>query len=383
MRLYISLLAGLLTCQMLYADMTAQQWESDLRELVSKIEAVHPDPWHHVSQQEFYRRVEKIRAGIPSATAIETQMQLMYLVSLLRDRHTVLLPLDPGGFNHWLPVYIYRFSDGFYIVSATAPSKVLLGKKILRIGKAPVSEVFEATADLHSSDNNFGRLQNTYYMSSVEVLHQLGFATGDEAVELTFESEGGEQVVQRIEAVEFPFNLHDTRTYGEMFGPTDRELFPSYHMAYRQLNVAEWLKKPMAEKFDIPHFLRTRSGYWYEYLPDQRAMYLAVAYSTHDARHDFKNFGSFLEEVFGAVDAKPVDKFIVDIRFNPGGDGSITLPLVHEFIKREEINQKGRLYCTDRSQNLQRGADDLCRDAQAHQRPAGGRICRRAGERLR
>ncbi len=344
MRLLISLLASLLVCKTAVADMTPEQWESDLRELVTRIETVHPDPYHHISKKEFYKRVEKISDGIPTTAPIEIQMQMMSLVSLLRDRHTALLPLDPGGFNHWLPLYIYKFSDGFYITSATEPYKSLLGRKILTIGNTPVLKVFEATADLHPSDNDFGRLQNTYYMSSLDVLHQLGFAEGTEAIELSIEDENAKESATTVEAVNLPFNLHNTRSLGEMYGPTDRELFPSYHMAFQKLNVAEWRNKSLAENSKIPHYLRARRGYWYEYLPGQRAMYLAVNYSTHDARNDFESFASFLDEVFGVVDAQPVDKFIVDIRFNPGGDGSITLPLVHEFIRHEEINQKGRLF---------------------------------------
>ena len=133
MRPLISLLVTLLGCGTLNAAMTPEQWESDLHELVVKIEGVHPDPYHHISREEFYQQVEKISTAIPSASPVDIQMQMLSLVSLLRDRHTALLPLDPGGFNHWLPLYIYKFSDGFYITSATGPNKQLLGRKIITI----------------------------------------------------------------------------------------------------------------------------------------------------------------------------------------------------------------------------------------------------------
>ena len=55
MRLLIPLLAGLLACETVFADMTAEQWEADLRELVTRIEAVHPDPYHHISKEDFHK----------------------------------------------------------------------------------------------------------------------------------------------------------------------------------------------------------------------------------------------------------------------------------------------------------------------------------------
>lgn len=170
------LLTGLLASQPLSAAMTAEQWQSDLRELVEKIESIHPEPYAHYPREDFLRQVESLYEAIPGLNPVDTQLRMMKLVSLLRDRHTVLFPLDPGGFNHWLPLYFYKFSDGFYVTSATQNHAALFGKKILRFNDTPVEDVFEATADLHSSDNDYGRQQNTYYMSSMEALAQLGIA---------------------------------------------------------------------------------------------------------------------------------------------------------------------------------------------------------------
>lgn len=344
MRVLIFILAAMFFCGTATAELTAEQWEADLQELVTKIEEIHPDPYHHVSRDAFYKQVKMISAGIPKAGAIDIQMEFLLLVSMLRDRHTALHPVDPGGFNHWLPLYFYRFNDGFYVTSATAPYKDLLGKRILKMGCCPAEKVFQAVADLHSSDSDVGRLQNTYYMSSLDVLKVLTIADDTNSIKISYEELNGTVSKMPVEAVEIPYNLQDTKSYGEMFGPSDKGLFPSYHMPYQGLNVEQWLRKPLAEKADIPHFLRTRSGYWYEYLADQKTLYMAIAYSTHNGRHGYQSFRTFLDEAFGVVDTNPVEKFILDVRFNPGGDGSITLPLVHEFIKRDAINQKGRLF---------------------------------------
>jgi tetratricopeptide (TPR) repeat protein len=344
MRPIIFLLSGLLTCTPLSAGLTAAQWQADLDELVSLIETHHPDPYHHVSEERFDEQVKMISRGIPKAGPIEIQMEFLMLVSMLRDRHTNLHPTDPGGFNHWLPLYFYGFSDGFYVTSATEPYKELFGKRILAIGCTAIEEVFEATADFHASDSDMGRLQNTYYMSSLDVLKALTITGSTSSVEVTYLNEDGTKGKMTVEAVEIPYNLQNAKGYGEMYGPADRELFPSYYMPYREMNVSEWRSRSVEGNSDIPHYLRVRSGYWFDYLADEKTMYLAITYSTHNERNGFNSFGDFLDQVFAVLDANPVEKVIVDVRYNPGGDGSVTLPLVHEFIKRENINQPGRLF---------------------------------------
>ncbi len=326
------------------AQLTKQQWLQDIDELVAKIEQYHPDPYHHYPQQQFYHEVRSIKDSINNEKPVTTTMAMMQLVSKLRDRHTVLHPLDPNGFNDWLPIYIYSFEDGFYVVSTLEKYQNLLGKKLISINGTDISDIFELTTDLHPSDNDIGRTQNTYYLSSMQVLEVLGIADALSAVTVTYKDANDSLANLEVTSINIPFNLNESLFWGEMYGPMDEAHYDQYTMAFQNLKLSEWRNKSLAEKQGIPQFLRHRRGYWYEYIADKNAMYVAINYSTHNGRNGFDSFRAFLDEVFGLVDQKPIDKFILDIRFNPGGDGSTTLPLVHEIIKRDKINQYGKLF---------------------------------------
>lgn len=44
------------------------------------------------------------------------------------------------------------------------------------------------------------------------------------------------------------------------------------------------------------------------------------------------------------AEANPVDKFILDMRLNSGGNNFFNLPIIHGFIRSDKINQRGRLF---------------------------------------
>lgn len=341
LNLKVSYLLFIAFYQIGYSQLSPQKWQEDLSTFVENLEEFHPDPYHHITKEVFYDSLELTKKRI-SNNDIANQIHVIKLVSLLRDRHTSIYP--NSVFKNWLPLSIYKFEDGFYIVSGISKHKNLLGAKILSFEDTPSELVFNKVADLHSSDNDIGRQLNTYYMSSLDVLEHYKFSNSKKQISLQVELANGEQQKVVISGVNFARKLQNVTGLAEFFGPMDESTSSNYVMAYKELNVREYYNQPLEEKVDIPLFLRNRRGYWYDYLKDHKTMYIAVCYSTHNSRNGFDNFNAFLDEVFFEIDNNPIDKVILDIRFNPGGDGSITLPLVHEFIKREQINTSGKLF---------------------------------------
>jgi tetratricopeptide (TPR) repeat protein len=82
-------------------------------------------------------------------------------------------------------------------------------------------------------------------------------------------------------------------------------------------------------------------AYWYEYLPEARAVY--VQYNSVRQKSE-EAFPHFVKRVFEFVEANPVEKLILDIRQNGGGDYNYTLPLTHAIIRSQKINQRGKLF---------------------------------------
>ena len=65
--------------------------------------------------------------------------------------------------------------------------------------------------------------------------------------------------------------------------------------------------------------------YGYEYLEDTHTLYIQYNRCAEDPN---ESFASFTNKLFTFADAHPVQRVIVDLRFNGGGNSSVVQPLL-------------------------------------------------------
>ncbi|UCE41052.1 MAG: hypothetical protein JSV17_16690 [Candidatus Aminicenantes bacterium] len=84
-------------------------------------------------------------------------------------------------------------------------------------------------------------------------------------------------------------------------------------------------------------------NYWFEHDKEHKAIYMQFNLVIHQQD---ESFDAFYTRMFKYIDnnAKSIDKFILDLRFNSGGNGLMVLPFMNEIIKRDKINRLGHLY---------------------------------------
>lgn len=73
---------------------------------------------------------------------------------------------------------------------------------------------------------------------------------------------------------------------------------------------------------------------------------------------DKESFASFFARVFAFADSRPVDKFVLDLRFNGGGDNSLLPVVVQGLAKRDRLNAPGKLFVVI-GRNTQSAAENL------------------------
>jgi hypothetical protein len=92
-----------------------------------------------------------------------------------------------------------------------------------------------------------------------------------------------------------------------------------------------------------PLYLKHLDGdknYWFKHDKEHRAIYMQFNLVVH---HQNESFNEFTKNMFDYIDnnSESIDKFILDLRFNNGGNGPMVLPFINEIIKRDNINQLG------------------------------------------
>jgi tetratricopeptide (TPR) repeat protein len=320
------------------------EWREDIRELVELVETKHPSPYTRVKKRDFHRRAHKLIANVASMNDAQISVESMALVASIRDGHTTLHPVDPAGFNRWLPLAFYWFSDGVFVVSAHRDYAKLIGAEVRGIGDTDIGDALSRVTPLIGSDNLLGNRWNTFYLASVDALTALGLVENVDTVKLHIVDKEGKQRAVNIKAVETDFVLNETRFWGEMYAPVQRDVLSDFIIPFESMSLAEYTRSTAEEKSGLPLHVRHRKAYWFNYLSRERALYIQINHMTPGGRGDYESFQTFYNDAFAYIEENPVEKVILDIRYNSGGDGSIVIPFVHKFICSDKANRPGQLF---------------------------------------
>ena len=155
---------------------------TDVRFLMNEIKRIHPDPFHATPEPQFQAAADSLAARADSLSPDELLVDLMRFVNLLGERegHSGIFTLDAANKRvlHLFPLYLYKFSDGLFVVSAPG-RRGLVGSKLLAIDGIPADQLERQVRPLVPRDNEATRTDRFMsFMLTAEVLHGLGLRAG-------------------------------------------------------------------------------------------------------------------------------------------------------------------------------------------------------------
>jgi hypothetical protein len=240
---------------------------------------------------------------------------------MVGDGHTALAPdLHPrAGFGR-LPVELYDFSDGLFIVAADSMHRDLVGARVVRIGAATATAALDSAAHLVSHESpQWARFRGTSFLVVPELLAALGITSDARRATFVVEQEGRQRTVA-LEATrdataivglgaQLPAGWHDMR----QTAPGDDPL---------------WLQRPGVT-------------YWFTLLPDHTLYicYRGVQFFANGETNEM-----FFRRVFAAGDSAHVERVVLDMRANGGGNNTINRFAVREILRRPTLDRPDRLF---------------------------------------
>ena len=234
----------------------------------------------------------------------------MELVRMFGDAHTTLRPpilRGPEAKN--APIQLYLFTEGLFVTAAAPEHADLAGAQVLKIGGHTVDETMKALDRILSRDNTmWPKLIAPGMMVNPLILNGLGLIPAADRVTYTVRDAGGKEREVELEAKE-----------GEV---TD------------QWALARDREHP-------PLYLKHLAPHWFEYLPEQKLLY--CQYAAVQDQPD-QTVAQFFEKVFQFVDENDVERLVLDMRRNGGGNLFLNQPLIHGLIRHEKIDRLGRLF---------------------------------------
>ncbi len=287
-------------------------WREDLDALVEGLPAKHKNAFFRTGRDEFEAAAADLRRRIPQMRDHEIAVGFMSLAAMLGDGHTRAggdaAPV-PFGFY---PIDFYWFTDGLFVIRAPAGERDLLGCRLARIGETPAEEAVRRVSAVFPFENDSQLRQNVMrWLRSPEVLHATGVAAAPDRATFVLRGDAGAER-------EVPLAPSDPARDGDL----------------ASLDLPEGtLKKYLAK--------RRPESYWFEH--DESA---GLLYCRYDRCRDDpgRSVAAFADELLTYVDDHPVERLVVDLRRNGGGDSALSRPLIDGIARRPAVNRDGRLF---------------------------------------
>ncbi|MFT5544158.1 MAG: hypothetical protein ACI96N_003377 [Arenicella sp.] len=289
-----------------------QSWLFDLHYLVSEVKRLHVDPFHTISQSSFEAQVKLIETKIAALNDHQIIFEFMKLLGSLGNGHNFIIPAwgKHGNFKQ-LPFQFYQFTDGLFIVNALDGYEKYLGYKVELFGDISSGEALNRVSKVNARDNNMQQLWlGPYYLSLPSVLAGLGIIGDELQFELTLSDKAGGIVVL-------------TPTVSDMVFSG----FPKLH-SNNSDNVPVYLQK-------------NNDNYWSTLLSDKKLLYVQFNDVKDKSSLSLQDFNL---ELVKQITRDEIKHFVLDLRHNSGGYGSITPPMVATAIFFDAYKPDGKLF---------------------------------------
>lgn len=293
--------------------LTTEQWLEDFAALEQLIRSKHAKPFWISKETDFEKKLaqsRKILVQEKAPTAMKW-IEFLKIIAFLKDGHSSIRGTDRYQLFGYLPFTATWFEEDLYILRTPDRYRRALGAKILKVDDTLIQTAIEKLRPVvpHANESRFKKF-SPYYLHLPGVLYGLGISKSPKAATLLLEDESGETFSIKMKPLE-----------------EDKE---------EEMIDFGWDLNP------LPLYRRQKDrAYWFEYLEREKLLYLNYNKVTS---MEEESIWAFSERLFQFVKDHPIEKFVVDIRDNGGGNGAYSAGLWKGIETNEKINQTGKLF---------------------------------------
>ena len=296
-------------------------WRQDLNFLLWQIDRIGAAPYRLHPRSWFEQKFDALVASAPRRTDTQMSLDLLTILRGLGDGHSGVMH---GATQDWaltLPLKFEAFEEGIFITATDPAHRDLLGARLLEIGGRPVESVMAAVVDVVGRDNEgpWLRLQASYRLRNVALLAAAGLIPEGDGAALRLRMLDGREQVVRVAA-----DMSQPDIWNARPGP------------------AGWATLGQTRPGPDPLYLRDPAKpYWFEYLPAERTIYFAFNSVTNDPAETLADFSRRLA---ASIAQEKVDKLVIDMRWNNGGNTGLLTPLLAAIMRSEKVDRPGRIF---------------------------------------
>lgn len=285
----------------------AAAWREDLAFLATELPLRHKAAFHTLTREEWDRRVHAIDARLDTLAPGAAAVALTQLVAAVGDAHTALALAGPP-FDRFYPVQITWFEDGLFVTAVDERFEALLATRVRRIGERSVEEAVAAVRTTFAAENeSWPRVLAPQKLAQPGLLSALGVTADAAAIPFVVAGPDGADVSVTVDGV----------GSGKWLVAPDPALVP----------VPQWQK-------------RTREAYWFEPIDGGRTLYFAYNRCAQDPARPIE---PFIDELLAALGRPGVERLVIDLRHNSGGNSAILSAFLPRFAAHPRLAEPGAL----------------------------------------
>lgn len=305
--------------------LTPAQWREDLQFAVDTFLA-RDRSFSPEARRQFRSAIAELQRTADGKSDDQIIVEFAKAVALAKNAHTRLYLLRNRSELRHYPIRVWWFADGLYVVRATPEYSELLGARILRIAGRNVEQVKQRVAPLFAGNASWRTYMSAYTMTSPDVLIGLGLIASDGRAEIEFTNRHGKEGKRRLQPLPLRRSDQPTESWWDLC-PT------------RPRDDGSWLSALSLDAAHLPLYLQnTERQYWSHYLQKARLFY--IQFDRAGNAPTGESLSEFGKRALTELQSSAVNKIVVDVRFNTGGDLSIGRPFINQlaaFAKERKI----------------------------------------------
>ena len=289
----------------------AADWIEAVETLVADHERFHPNPYHGIDEATYRRAADDLIGRLPSLNEDQALAELVRLAAMPswqgRDGHSGIFAFTPDTGTHVYPLRFWQFTDGLVITAARTPYEDLVGSRVTAIDGVRIDEVLDRIEPLSPRDNASNLLAyGPLYMRVSELLSGVNVIEAAGPATFSLLDRGGVPHDERIEPIPVALDLAWNSGMPHRLPPRD----------------ALWLE-------------HQDETIWWTVLEDSGTMYVQF--------NEVRGTGATGQEILQRVADGDVNRVVVDLRQNGGGDNTTYGPLLSA-LRDPAIDRPGRFF---------------------------------------
>jgi hypothetical protein len=301
--------------------LSAEQWRQDLHFLAEQMPLKHKSLFHTMNEAEFHAAVTKLDNDIPALNEDQIFVRLLQIMAMVQDGHTGLdlRPVPPPDRKDHIPIRFERYADGIYVRAAAPDYAAAVGGKVIQVGSADWQEAIKRLDSIESHDPGNDGEQLAWSaktdLNDPRILHGLGLSSSSDSADFLIEKNGKRQA----------FTMKASVPLGQW---------------YLDSVPTGWVDaRPTSEPVPLSR-QHEDEAFWFVSLPKQHTIYFQFNLVFNLGAETLSDFTKRLST---ALESPDVQRLVIDLRNNTGGDNTLLRPLLTALI-RSKVNHRGGIY---------------------------------------